>query len=157
MQIDGFDAMRAAIEANGVCDSTSPLELNGREFAAFVAPTLNASGCATFRDGQLITFLFTPQDDSDFMLEAAEIMAKETKTMIDATKTLFYALQVKGIADFGNVDAAAFSFAMAVHAIIDYRFDLEQAGLASGNDLLRDYIDEFCRLYGVGKGNEKNR
>lgn len=75
MEIDGFDAMRAAIEANGVCDSTSPLELNGREFAAFVAPTLNASGCATFRDGQLITFLFTPQDDSDFMLEAAKIMA----------------------------------------------------------------------------------
>jgi len=74
-RVDSFDAMRAAIEANGDCDSTSPLELNGREFAAFIAPALNASGCATFRDGQLITFLFTPQDDSEFMLEAAAIMA----------------------------------------------------------------------------------
>ena len=58
-----------------LCQSTSLLELNGREFAAFISPALNASGCATFRDGQLITFLFTPQDDSDFMLEAAQIMA----------------------------------------------------------------------------------
>ena len=74
-ELDGFDAMRRAIEADGDCDRTSLLELNGREFAAFIAPALNASGCATFRDGQLITFLFTPQDDSDFMLEAAEIMA----------------------------------------------------------------------------------
>ena len=74
-QVDSFDAMRAAIEANADCQSTSLLELNGREFAAFIAPALNASGCATFRDGQLITFLFTPQDDSEFMLEAAAIMA----------------------------------------------------------------------------------
>ena len=74
-QADSFDAMRAAIEANADCQSTSLLELNGREFAAFIAPALNASGCATFRDGQLITFLFTPQDDSEFMLEAAAIMA----------------------------------------------------------------------------------
>ncbi len=73
--IDSFDAMRAAIEANSDCDRISLLELNGRAFAAFIAPALNASGCATFRDGQLITFLFTPQDDSDFMLEAAEIMS----------------------------------------------------------------------------------
>ncbi|MBR0146204.1 MAG: hypothetical protein IJM25_06020 [Eubacterium sp.] len=49
---------------------------------------------------------------------AAEIMVKETQTMIHATKTLFYALQVKGIADFADVDAAAFSFAMTVHSII---------------------------------------
>ena len=108
-------------------------------------------------DPRMFLFYRIIMSERSINREAAEIMAKETKTMIDATKTLFYALQVKGIADFGNVDAAAFSFAMAVHAIIDYRFDLEQAGLASGNDLLRDYIDEFCRLYGVGKGDEKNR
>ena len=81
--------------------------------------------------------------------EAAEIMAKETKTMIDATKALFYALQVKGIADFGSVDPAAFSFAMAVHGIIEYRFDLEQAGLEPTGDMMRDYVEEFSRLYGV--------
>jgi len=73
--IDNTDAMREAIEKSGQCGKTSPLELNGKDFAAFVAPDLNASGCATIHDGQLITFLFTPQDDSDYMLVAAEIMA----------------------------------------------------------------------------------
>ena len=73
--LEGLDALRGAIEAGGDRGKTSPLDLNGREFAAFIAPGLNASGCATVHDDQLITFLFTPQDDSDYMLVAAEIMA----------------------------------------------------------------------------------
>lgn len=82
---------------------------------------------------------------------AAEIMVRETRTMIHATKTLFYALQVKGIASFEDVDAAAFSFAMAVHSIIDYECDLLQAAGVNkpeGPDLMQAYIDEFCRIYG---------
>jgi len=74
-EMEGIDALRAAIEAAGDFGKTSPLELNGADFAAFIAPALNASGVATLHDGRLITFLFTPQDDSDFMLVAAEIMA----------------------------------------------------------------------------------
>lgn len=86
---------------------------------------------------------------------AAEIMVKETKKMINATKTLFYALQVKGIADFKDVDVAAFSFAMAVHAIIDYEFDMRFAGQEAKEGRLQDYIDEFCRIYDVkNKGKE---
>ena len=73
--IDSPEAMRAAIENSGQCGKTSPLELNGKDFAAFIAPGLNASGCATIHNGQLIVFLFTPRDDSDYMLVAAEIMA----------------------------------------------------------------------------------
>lgn len=86
---------------------------------------------------------------------AAEIMVKETKKMINATKTLFYALQVKGVADFKDVDVAAFSFAMAVHAIIDYEFDMRFAGQKPEEEKLQDYIDEFCRIYDVkNKGKE---
>ena len=73
--IDSPEAMRVAIENSGQCGKTSPLELNGKDFAAFIAPELNASGCATIHNGQLIVFLFTPRDDSDYMLVAAEIMA----------------------------------------------------------------------------------
>ena len=87
---------------------------------------------------------------------AAEIMAKETQTMINATQSLFYALQVKGLADFGTVDAAAFSFAMAVHAIIEYQFDLEQAGMEKTGDMMEDFIEEFSRLYSAGKGNDED-
>ena len=78
---------------------------------------------------------------------AAEILVRETKTMIHATKTLFYALQVKKIADFINVDAAAFSFAMAVHAILDYEFDLRFSGTEADRKMMQDHITEFCRIY----------
>lgn len=80
---------------------------------------------------------------------AADIMVKETKTMINATRSLFYALQVKGIADFKDVDAAALSFAMSVHSIIDYEFDLQFSGNKPDKNMMKSYIEEFCRLYSV--------
>ena len=79
---------------------------------------------------------------------AAEIMVKETKTMIDATKVLFRSLEANGKAEFMDLDSAAFSFSMAIHSIIDYGFDLENAGVGSNDDMLNGYIEEFCRLYG---------
>lgn len=79
---------------------------------------------------------------------AAEIMVSETKTMLHATKTLFYALQAKRINDFGDPDAAAFSFAMGVHSIIDYELDMISAGEEIHKDMLAEYVDEFCRIYG---------
>lgn len=82
---------------------------------------------------------------------AAEIMAKETKTMINATKTLFYALQVKCKADFVNVDSAAISFAMGIHALLDYECDLEHAGMKKDENITREFIDEFCRIYEIGR------
>lgn len=78
---------------------------------------------------------------------AAEIMAKETKTMVNATKALFYALQVKNIANFGNVDSAAISFTMAVHSIIDYECDLIHAGMKKDKSMMTDFIEEFSRVY----------
>ena len=82
----------------------------------------------------------------------------ETKTIINSTKAIFYALQVKGIADFYDVDTAALSFAMGVHSILDYEFDLKYAGKDVDNQMMSNYIDEFCRIYGKKKeekGNEK--
>ena len=74
-ELADFDQMCAAIEAREDCGKTSALDLNGQPFAAFIAQGLNASGCATLQNGEVITFLFTPQDDSDYMLTVAEIMA----------------------------------------------------------------------------------
>ena len=79
---------------------------------------------------------------------ASEIMAKETETMINATKSLFYALEVKKIAHFVSPDVAAFSFAMAVHAILDYESDLKFSGLDNKPEMINGYIEEFCRIYG---------
>ncbi len=81
----------------------------------------------------------------------AEIMVRETRTMINATTALFYALQVKGIAVFPDVDAAAFSFAMGVHSILDYEFDLSFSKARSEKKMMKQYIDEFCRIYAAEK------
>lgn len=93
---------------------------------------------------------------------ATEIMVMETKAMIDATKKLFYALQVKHIADFPDADAAAISFAMSVHSIIDLECDLNQlknakndAGKGIDKNMMKNFISEFCRLYGT-KGVKTN-
>ena len=85
---------------------------------------------------------------------AAEIMARETQTMINATKSLFYALEVKKIAHFDDPDATAFSFAMTVHAILDYESDLKFAGLDNKSEMMSSFIEEFCRIYG---NNEKEK
>jgi len=89
-------------------------------------------------------------------------MEMETKTMIEATKKLFYALQVKGFADFPAPDAAALSFAMSVHSIIDLECDLNQlknanndAGEGIDKNMMKNFISEFCRLYEV-KGVKTN-
>ena len=79
---------------------------------------------------------------------AAEIMAKETETMINATKSLFYALEVKKLAHFDDPDSAAFSFAMTVHAILDYESDLKFSGLDNKHEMMSGFIEEFCRIYG---------
>lgn len=82
---------------------------------------------------------------------AAEIMVAETNTMIRATKQLFYAIMAKKVAYFENIDAAAVSFAMGVHAILDFRMDDSMAGSDYSQGILEQYIDEFCRVYSANK------
>ena len=82
---------------------------------------------------------------------AAEIMVAETNTMIGATKQLFYAIMAKKIAYFENIDSAALSFAMGVHAILDFQFDAHMAHSNSSDGILEQYIDEFCRIYTADK------
>jgi len=96
---------------------------------------------------QLFLFYKIIMSERSINPKAADIMVRETKTMLNATKSIFYALQVKGIADFPNPDAAAFSFTMAVHAIMDYEFDRRFAGKEADENMMQSFIDEFCRIY----------
>lgn len=72
---ESFESMQDAIARRDHCQTTSALDLDGQRFAAFIADDLNASGCATLLNGEMLMFLFTPQDDPDYMLEVAGIMA----------------------------------------------------------------------------------
>ncbi|MBE5962989.1 MAG: TetR/AcrR family transcriptional regulator [Lachnospiraceae bacterium] len=81
--------------------------------------------------------------------EAAQIMVAETEKMILATKQLFYAMQVQKVMTFKNIDMAAFSFAMSVHAIMDYMWDQRMAETEmTAEPLLNEYLKDFCRVYG---------
>ena len=101
------------------------------------------------RDPQMFLFYRIILSERTISPAASEIMVKETKTMIEATKNLFLLLRRKGIADFGDVDQAAFSFAMAVHSIIDYELDLAQSGMKADDGMMEGHIGEFCRIYGT--------
>ena len=79
--------------------------------------------------------------------EAAGIMTAETDRMILATKQLFYAMQVQEIVRFTDIDAAAVSFAMTVHALMDREHIRKSAGLEA-DDMIETYIGEFSRIYG---------
>lgn len=85
---------------------------------------------------------------------AAKIMAEETKRMILATKNLFYALQVHKKLCIDDIDMAAVSFAMTVHAIMDYQLDCLCSGDTIQQDILQNYIKWFCKQY--GGENEEN-
>lgn len=78
---------------------------------------------------------------------AAEIMVTETKTMIRATKQLFYAIMAKKVATFDDIDAAAVSFAMGIHSILNFRMDDRMAGTDESHGLLEQYVDEFCQAH----------
>ena len=98
-------------------------------------------------DPQMTMFYRIVMSERAISPAASEIMVRETQTMIDATERLFEAIQRKGLAAFADLRVAAFSFAMAIHSIIDYEFDLSSAGMDSGKDMIGGYINEFCRMY----------
>lgn len=73
--IEDCDALKAVLEERPDCSKVQSLELNGQTFATFLMPEANVSACATVLNGNVLTFLFTPQDDSDYIMQVAEIMA----------------------------------------------------------------------------------
>ena len=72
--LDSFEALKEAIEAREDCDKVQQLEMNGQAFASFIMSGENVSGCATLLGGDVLTFLFQPQDDADYIAQVAEIM-----------------------------------------------------------------------------------
>ncbi len=103
------------------------------------------------RDPQMYRFYTIIESERPIEPAAAEIMVKETQTMVDATRSLLKALEAEGKASFPDLESASFSFAMAIHSAIDYEFDLMKAGMGTEPAMFGKYIDEFCRIYGTGK------
>ena len=68
--------------------------------------------------------------------------------MVNATKNLFYALQVHKKLNVESIDVVATSFAMTVHAFMDYNLDLNTAK-EEKNDNLIIFIDWFSNQFEV--------
>ena len=73
--------------------------------------------------------------------DAAEIMILETDKMIEATKVLFKKLNI------GKADIAATSFAMTIHALMDYELDAKMAGKKYDKDAIKKYIKWFLKIH----------
>lgn len=105
--------------------------------------------------GKMLSFYKVIYSERAVNPTAARIMAEETKRMISATKNLFYALQVHKKICIRDIDMAAASFALTVHAIMDYQLDRACSGEPVSEDMIQDYIKWFCDQFG-GVANEKN-
>lgn len=80
---------------------------------------------------------------------AAKILAEETKRMILATKNLFYALQIHNKIKVDNIDIVAISFAMTIHAMLDYKFDCISSNEYFEENMIQEYIEWFCNEYSI--------
>lgn len=78
---------------------------------------------------------------------ASDVMVSETKTMINATKQLFYAININKIAKFSDIDGAAIIFAMGVHAILEYEDDSKISGTNAVDGMMEKFITEFSSCY----------
>ena len=106
-------------------------------------------------DSKLLSFYKVIYSERAINPTAAKILVEETRRMILTTKNLFYALQVHKKIDMDQIDIAATSFAMTVHAMMDYQLDCSFAGEEFDQDIIQNYIKWFCNQYG-GVNDEKN-
>lgn len=99
------------------------------------------------RDPQMDMFYRVIESERLVNKTAAEVMVSETRTMINATKQLFYAIQAKNVAVFPDPDGAAVSFAMGVHAILEYELDARMAESSDADGVMERFIAEFSSRY----------
>ena len=71
---ESIDALNAAVAADSAYEKTGDLVFDGHSFIAFAMPGQDVSGCMTLQGGNLLTFVYSPQSDYDYMMLAASIM-----------------------------------------------------------------------------------
>lgn len=98
--------------------------------------------------GKMLLFYKVIYSERAINPNTAKIMAEETRRMVIATKNLFYALQAHGKISIDGVDMAAASFAMTIHAMMDYQFDCSCSGEPVSQNMIQEFIKWFCNQYG---------
>ncbi|MBR1764585.1 MAG: TetR/AcrR family transcriptional regulator [Ruminococcus sp.] len=101
-------------------------------------------------DGDILRFFKVLYSERSTSPAAAQIMLEETEKMTAATRSLFYALVVRGKMKNEDVDTAALCFAMAVHSLVDRQMDMMTAGTLGPEDCTRvsAELEELVRWFG---------
>ena len=111
-------------------------------------------------DRNMMLFLKVLYSERSINPLAAEIMLEETEHMIRSTKQLFYWLAVHGKMKSEDVDTAALTFALTVHALIDYEMDRITAGITDrsgdGENLCTKQMTDFIRWFSLRVGGENH-
>ena len=133
-------------QRNGNTETDYDKLIEGRSLCEVLTLVVNAYRNMN-REPQMEMFYRVIESERFVNKMAAEVMVSETKTMLDATKRLFFVLQKKQIAVFPDLDCAAVSFAMGVHAILEYELDARTAGSHDADGLMEQFIAEFASRY----------
>lgn len=120
---------------------------------ALIQSVANYSSIIT--ENKMFSFYKVIYSERSIDPNAAKIIVEETRKMILTTKNLFYALQVHKKIRVKDIDMAAVSFAMTIHAMLDYQIDCSRSGEPVEKDMIQNYIKWFCSQYG-GVSDEKN-
>ena len=83
-------------------------------------------------DEEMLRFFRVLYAERSISPVAAQIVVDETERMVSQVKALFYALAAHGRLRADDIDMAALSYAMTVHALVDLQMDLLTASGVEG-------------------------
>lgn len=121
--------------------------IEGKSLKEILMLTINNYSNMTMQESML-KFYKIIYAERTFNPLAAKILIEETNRMVNATKNLFYALQVHKKLNVESIDVVATSFAMTVHAFMDYNLDLNTAKEEKNDNLIK-FIDWFANQFEV--------
>ena len=113
--------------------------------------TLLDQYCSLVLDKDLLRLFVVLYAERSTNPDAAQILLEETDHMVQQVTSLFHALEEEGKLRCDDIDMVALSFAMTVHALVDYQLDeLCARDERPGSDLAtfaqaRAYVSWFSR------------
>ena len=147
-----YTCIREAARARNSAPSDDPAALfRGRSLEEILLFTLSRY-MSFIGSKDMLRFFRVLYSERSTSPAAAQIMLEETERMLSAVKALFYALVVHGKMKNRSVDAAALSYAMTVHSLVDRQMDMMTAGRtdeSKATDIsgeLREYIKWFAEI-----------
>lgn len=150
-----YGFLREKAQQNRAPGFADPGELAAKSLEQILTESLCAY-LGMISDPNMMRFFRVLYSERSINPLAAGIMLEETEHMILSTKNLFYGLAVHGKMKSEGVDTAAMTFALTVHALIDYGMDRITAGAGdrTGESLMTKEMTGFIRWFCLQIGGE---